>query len=122
MKEAARPTTSRVVERILREMGISPPTEGIEEIGGRNVVAHTLSMNDGEVYDVERDVRRIRIIRALLAGMILRHLGYEGALSDWELNRFGRAEQAPWFPVSDAALEKAQQMYVARALQPQSES
>ena len=115
LKEAARPTTSRVVEKKLQEMGIVPPTEGIGEVGGRNIVAHTLSMNDGAPYDVERDVRRIRIIRALLAAMILRHVGYEGALSDWELNGFGKTKQATWFPVSAGAAAKAEQMYAARA-------
>ena len=91
------------------------PDDGIDEIGGRNVVAHTLSMTGGQPYDIERDVRRVRIIRTLLAAIILRKVGYEGKLAGWNLDEYGSRLTAEWFPTTEAATLLAHQRYEASA-------
>jgi len=92
------------------------PDDGLLEIRGRNTVAHTGLMNkDGVDYDVDRDVRRTRIIRALLAGMILRHVGYEGPLNGWHLDEQGWPLRADWFLVAERAQRGAKQRYEATA-------
>lgn len=112
---ACRPTTSRLVHQTLQRMGIEAPREALDEIEGRNGVAHTLSMTDGAPYDIERDVRRVRIIRALLAALVLRHVGYEGALSGWDLDDQGWRKPVGWFLPSKIAGAEADQIYDAIA-------
>jgi hypothetical protein len=113
LKQLSRPTTSRLVEQVLRKMAIEPPTEGLDEIERRNDVVHTMSMTGGESYDIERESRRIRIIRTLLAAVILRHLGYEGALASWDLDESRWTEPAEWFCISDRAREESKTIYEA---------
>ncbi|HVJ92668.1 MAG TPA: hypothetical protein VM580_22865, partial [Labilithrix sp.] len=115
LRDAYRPTTSRLVLRKFQEMSIEPPSEALDEIEGRNVVAHTLSMTDGEPYEIERDLRRIRIVRSLLAGMILRHVGYSGALSGWDLDERRARKPADWFSVTSDATKEAQRVWEADA-------
>jgi hypothetical protein len=93
------------------------PEEAILEIRGRNIVAHTGLMhddNDKEV-EMERDVRRIRMIRTLLAGMILKHVGYEGALTGWDRDEDRWPLKAEWFPATESANSAARQTYHANA-------
>lgn len=92
------------------------PEEALREIRGRNTVAHTGLMNkDGEDYVIERDVRRIRNIRTLLAAMLLRHVGYEGALNGWDLDDQGWPRRADWFGPTERALTTARRLYEANA-------
>ncbi len=111
LRGAYHPTTSRLVEKALKRFALSPPTEAVKEIEGRNIVAHTGSMTGGTGYDVERDVRRIRMIRALLAALTLRSVGYEGALLAWDLDHRRWRLEADWFPVSEAAREESRCVY-----------
>lgn len=113
LKHASSATTSSLVRRALAALGVAAPDEALDEIEGRNIVAHTLSMNEDEVYDLERDLRRIRIIRALLAALLLRRIGYEGALSGWDLDGMRHPVRADWFPVSEAAARAAQEIFEA---------
>jgi len=114
LREACRPTTSRLVEQLLGRSGLAVPAGALREIDGRNVVAHTLSMTDGEPHDIERDVRRVRVIRTLLAATILRHVGYDGPIVGWDVDENGRRTHATWYPASDGAREKARQIYEAK--------
>jgi hypothetical protein len=115
LRDAAKPTSSRLVQQTLQQMGVVTPEDGLAEIDGRNVVAHTLSITDGKPYDFERDVRRVRIIRTLIAAMILRHVRYEGALVGWDLDERGWPLQAAWFTTTHSAREAARQIYEANA-------
>ncbi|MDB4945840.1 MAG: uncharacterized protein JWP97_5374 [Labilithrix sp.] len=119
LRDASRPTTSSLVQQTLSRMGIAAPEEALAEVDGRNVVAHTLSMTDGEPYDIERDVRRVRMIRSLLAALVLRHLGYEGALAGWDLDERGDRKLAEWFPVSEGATAEARRLHEAIVDDPQ---
>ncbi len=116
LKDVARPTTSSLTRDLFAGWGMAVPEEALREIRGRNTVAHTGLMNkDGEDYVIERDVRRIRIIRTLLAGMLLRHVGYEGPLNGWDLDERGWPRQADWFGPSEGALTAARRLYEANA-------
>jgi hypothetical protein len=120
LKAVARPTTSSLTRDLFGAWGIQVPDEALREIRGRNTVAHTGLMNEeGEDYDIERDVRRIRIVRALLAAMVLRQVGYEGALNGWDLDDQGWRRRADWFTASDAATVTARQLYEANAGPPE---
>jgi hypothetical protein len=114
LKDVARPTTSSMTRSLFQRWKIDVPDEGMTEIRGRNIVAHTGTMNeDGVDYDVERDPRRVRIIRTLVAAMVLRHVGYEGALAGWDFDNRRWRSKADWFPVSEKALETSRQIYEA---------
>lgn len=113
LRDAARPTTASLVKRTLEAMNIQAPKEALKEIEGRNGVAHTFSMTRGSAYEPEKDLRRIRMIRTLLAGMILRHVGYKGALSDWDRNEDRSLKLAEWFPIGDEARKEAGRIYEA---------
>jgi hypothetical protein len=116
LRDASRPTTSRLVQQVLRRMNIEPPEDGISEIEGRNGVAHTLSMTGGQPYDIERDVRRVRIVRTLLAATVVRHVGYRGALAGWDLDEQGWRKPIDWFPASDIATTEARRIYEATSI------
>jgi hypothetical protein len=103
------------VQKVLDKKGIVVPDEGLDEIEGRNIVAHTLSLPGGEPYDLEEGVRRVRIARTLLAAVVLREVGYEGALAGWDLDDRGWPITAAWFPPTKSATEAAQQRYEANA-------
>ncbi len=107
LNELCRPTTSSLVQQTLNRMGLEPPNEALDEIDGRNQVAHTMSMSSDEPRDLEKDLRRIRIIRALLASLALRHIGYEGALADWDRDDSNWPETAEWFTISDSARDES---------------
>jgi hypothetical protein len=47
--------------------------------------------------------------------MILRHVGYDGALAGWEPNDRGWRLRADWFSPSDRGVETARQLYEAHA-------
>jgi hypothetical protein len=113
LRDAARPTTATLVKRRLEAMKLEVPKEALDEIRGRDVVAHTLSMTGWNAYEPENEARRIRMIRTLLAGMILRHIGYEGALSGWDLDEDRGLKLAEWFPVGDDARRDAARIYEA---------
>ncbi len=116
LKDVARPTTSSLTRNLFDAWGMTVPDEALREIRGRNTVAHTGLMNkDGEDYVIERDVRRIRIVRALLAAVLLRHVGYDGALNGWDLDEQGWPGRADWFGPSEGALIAARQLYEASA-------
>lgn len=79
LKDVARPTTSSLTKDLFAAWSMTIPDEALREIRGRNTVAHTGLMNeDGVDYDIEREVRRTRIVRALLAGLVLRTSGTRG--------------------------------------------
>jgi hypothetical protein len=107
------PTTGRIVERILARMGVNAPQEALREIRHRGSVAHSLSMNRDKAYDADRDARRTRIIRALLASLLLRHVGYHGMVQGWELNDARWVTPAEWCSASTEALEEAQVIFEA---------
>jgi hypothetical protein len=115
LRDASRPTTSSLVQAVLRQASIEPPSEALDEIDGRNVVSHTFVMNDDQPYDLERDVRRVRMIRTLLAALVLRHVGYEGAVAGYDLDEQRSRKPADWFPVSEAAAGEANRTYLAAA-------
>ena len=70
-------------------------------------------MTGGEPYDIRREPRRVRIIRTLIAAIVLRHVGYEGALAGWDLDEINWPKLPEWFPISDNAREEASRTYVA---------
>ena len=111
LRGAYRPTTSRLVEKTLKRSGLAVPTEAIDELEGRNIVAQTGSMTGGDPYDVERELRRIRMIQTLLAALILRTAGYEGELLGWDLDTLRSRKPAKWFLASQAAREESRHIY-----------
>lgn len=115
LKEVARPTTSSLVRDLFKHWGIAAPAEALREVAGRNLVAHTGLMNEDGSYSMERDVRRVRMIRTLLAGMLLRNAGYEGALAGWDRDERGWLSRADWYHPSERATEAAGQIFAARA-------
>lgn len=97
LKDVSGPTTSNLVRGLFGAWKLNVPEEALKEIRGRNTVAHTAMMNrGGESYDAERDTRRIRMIRVLLATMLLRYVGYDGPLNGWERDGRGGPIPAEW--------------------------
>ena len=112
-RSSGQPTTTALVERVLKRLGIDAPKEALREIRNRGNVAHSLSMTRGKPYDAERELRRVRMIRALLAALLLRHVGYDGALQGWDRNGAGWATPAEWFQASDRSLATARTLHEA---------
>lgn len=114
LRDASIPATFSLVAKALRGFGIDAPAEALKEIKGRNLVAHTLSMTDGGGYDIERDVRRVRMIRTLIAAILLRHLGYQGQLAGWDLDDQGWRTAVDWFVATEDAELEARKIYEAK--------
>jgi hypothetical protein len=112
LKSSGRPTTSTLVDRVMARLGLAPPKKGLDEIRKRSGVAHDLSMTGNRDYD--RTVfERLRIVRCLLAALLLRHVGYTGMILGWERNAAGWATPADWVPPSEDALREAEILYEA---------
>lgn len=83
--------------------GDLPLTEEMSaELKGRDVVVHQGLMAP-EGYDVERDLRRIRLVRTMLVALIARKVGYGGAINGWERGHMGYPlEPQEWWTIDEA--------------------
>ena len=114
LENAAEPTARMLVQAMFAAWGIKVPEEALDELARRNVVAHTgLIVKDSDEYDVEREVKTLRVVRSLLAAAVLRHVGYTGKLLGYEKHGWSEPLAADWFPVSEDALKQSQIMFSA---------
>ncbi len=89
----------------------------LDEIGKRNVPAHHFRMNKpGVEYHVERDVERVDMLRSLLAALIARASGYDGALAGWVTRDASHWKPQPgWWPApSSSTLLRARTIFESR--------
>jgi hypothetical protein len=114
LKSSGRPTTSTLVKRVMSRLGVNAPEKGLDEIRGRSGVAHDLSMTRNKEYD-QTVFERIRIVRCLLAALLLRHVGFTGMILGWEMNAEGWATPADWVVPSAEAQREAETLYEACA-------
>lgn len=105
------PSSGVVADALAR---LQPPlvvdAAALDEIEKRNIPAHHYSMNKpGIDYEVDRDVQRVEILRSLLAALIARACGYDGALAGWVADEAsGWKTQAEWWPpATERALVEA---------------
>jgi hypothetical protein len=78
----------------------------LDEMANRNIPVHYASMNKpGVDYDGDREVARIDILRALLAALMARACGYDGALAGWVRDEAAVVwkPQPNWWPAPSAA-------------------
>lgn len=106
-------SSGRVVPSAFGLFDIQLTEEMQSELEARNVVVHQGVM--AEEYDVEREVRRIAMVRTLLVALVARSVGYSGAINGWELGAGGYPiEPSPWWTVDEADREAANAVYLAR--------
>jgi hypothetical protein len=87
------------------------------ELEERNVVVHQGCMApDG--YDVDRELRRIAMIRTMLVALIAKSVGYAGAINGWEVGHLGYLrEPETWWTVHEDDRRLAQRTFVAEAVE-----
>lgn len=110
---AARLSSGKVVPRAFAECGLSLTEDMRKELEGRDFVIHQGLMSPGG-YVVDRDVKRVALVRTMLVALVARAVGYGGAINGWEIGRLGRPiEPQGWWSVTAADRDKAQVAFVA---------
>jgi hypothetical protein len=104
--------SGKVVPNAFNSLCLPLTEEMTAELAGRDLVVHRgLMAPDG--YDVDRDLRRVAIVRTMLVALVALVCGYRGAILGWEHDYFGTAF-APehWWKIDPEERERAQQKYL----------
>ncbi len=113
VKGACRLASGNVVPSAFSAYGLKLKGELIKELGGRNIVVHQGLMAPTG-YDVERDLRRVALVRTMLVALIARSVGYRGAINGWEIGELGYPmEEQDWWQVSDEDRLLARRRFIA---------
>jgi len=106
-------SSGRVVPSAFLTCKLVLTEEMATELEQRDVVVHQGVMApDG--YDVEREVRRIALVRTMLVALMAKTAGYAGAINGWELGQLGRPlEPLNWWTVEDDDRRLASRTFVA---------
>jgi hypothetical protein len=112
------PSSSVVADALLR---LDPPLavddQVLEEIDQRNIPVHHGAMNKpGVDYEVDRDVERIDVLKALFVALLARACKYDGPITGWVRDEAGPVwkPQPVWWPApSPETLAEASMMFAA---------
>lgn len=123
--------SSERVPVIFRHYGLVLRPEMEEELIGRNKIVHE-SLMSPEGYDVDRDLRRVALVRSMLVGLLAKAVDYAGAINGWELEEWGKLGKmgerklirrgnpaeppSDWWAIDDAARQHAQKTYIAEEI------
>jgi hypothetical protein len=101
--EVVRRATGRLVADAFVRYGRPLGDEQQEIVGDRNAVAHTSSMTPDGTYVVDRDIRKIRMVRSMLVALICVAVGYYGKIAGWDRDSEWSGFEAPedWWPVAE---------------------
>lgn len=106
-------SSGRVVPTAFVESELILTAEMSEELEGRDFAIHQGLMSP-EGYEVDRDMRRIAMVRTMLISLVAKCVGYGGAINGWEVGRLGHPmEPDPWWSVSEGDRAAAQTRYLA---------
>lgn len=100
VRELSRNPTGRHVEDAFGSFGQMLLPEQVAVIEDRNTVAHTALMIKDGVYDFQRDLSKIALVRSMLVALLGLAIGYKGQIRGWQHPDIGNGT-APvdWWPV-----------------------
>jgi len=130
-QSSSKSASSERVPVIFSHYGLVLRPEMKKELIERNTIAHQ-SLMSPEGYDVDRDLRRVALVRSMLVGLLAKAVEYAGAINGWELEelgklgevgelkliKFGYPAEPPsdWWAIDDAARQHAQKTYIAEEI------
>ncbi len=119
VKKIWRLPSGRVIRTAFERLGMSLIGDMNNEMKGRNDIVHQGLMAPGG-YEIDRDLRRVAIVRTMLVALIAKASGYGGAINGWELGLHGRPLEAPaeWWRTLDEDQALASQSYFAEEVIP----
>lgn len=114
VKGAQRLPSGRVIPTAFGHLGIPMTEEMRLELRARNNVVHQGLMAPGG-YEIDRDLRRVAMIRTMLVALIAKASGYSGAINGWEIGDQGYPLEPPtdWWRVSNEDVTFARRSYFA---------
>lgn len=105
---AKRPPSSTVVERAMTSVGLALTPEMLTELEeGRGGIVHVGVMFEERREDMNDYLQRIAIVRTMLAGLLSRVVGYDGALVGWTKKQDRDYDNADpsWWPMPAVAAD-----------------
>jgi hypothetical protein len=110
---AYRLSSGKVVPSAFENKRLSLTPAMVAELKGRDTVVHQGRMSPLG-YEVQRDVRRVALVRTMLVALIAKAVGYGGAINGWELGAEGYAlEPQEWWVVTENDRECARRTFFA---------
>lgn len=110
---AYRLSSGKVVPGAFLTNGLALTPAMVAELKGRDTVVHQ-GLISPRGYEVERDVRRIALVRTMLVALIAKAAGYGGAINGWDLGPKGYPlEPKGWWDVTEDAREAGRRTFVA---------
>ena len=110
---AYRRSSGKIVPSAFVDYGLPLTSEMKSELDGRNVVVHQGLMAP-KGYNVERDLRRVALVRTMLVGLIAKSVSYGGAINGWQIGNMGYpVEPSAWWTINDNEHRLAQVTYIA---------
>lgn len=119
VKNGWRLPSGKVIPTAFEKFGLPLTEEMRRELHGRNVIVHQGLMAPAG-YDVERDLRRIGLVRTMLVALVAKASGYGGAINGWETGPLGYRLEPPqdWWSVSNEDRALARRTFFAEELAP----
>jgi hypothetical protein len=118
VRDAYRLSSGRVVPSAFRAQNLFPTPEMKKELEGRDFVVHQGLMAPAG-YDVDRDLRRVAMVRTMLVALIAKTVGYSGAINGWEAGRAGYpCEPSGWWVVGEEDRQLARSRIVVEEILP----
>ena len=112
--DARRPSVEWSVGCAFEMMGLTISDEMSEELRRRSQVFTEGKLVDmQEALSLDALMTRVKIVRCMVAALVAKAIGYQGAIQGWERDPSGHYESAAWFPYEPAVEEEARQIYVA---------
>jgi hypothetical protein len=93
--------SSKSVSAALQALGLNPPKEVLDEVKLRNTVAHEFVMTrrtPDHQWDVEAELSGVDLVRALIAIVVARSIGYCGPLLGWKKGKDHERLEMEWLP------------------------
>lgn len=111
---AYRFSSGKVVPSAFAAKGLALTQEMANELKGRDTVVHQGLMAPNG-YEVERDLRRVALVRTMLIALIAKAADYCGAIRGWDVGSQGHPIEAPsgWWSVSENDRQLAAKTHIA---------